>query len=55
MADKIKSNLTQDDFYGWTENQLLLSGRLAGNVITLDPLSNDSPGNGKLAVSRREH
>src|SRR5712671_6121220 len=36
-----------DDYYGWAEDQLLASGLLHGNVVTLNVMANDLGGNAK--------
>jgi VCBS repeat-containing protein len=36
-----------DDAYSWTEDDLIASGMLQGNIISLDVLANDRGGNGK--------
>lgn len=36
-----------DDAYSWSEDALQASGILAGNIITLDVMSNDAGGNAK--------
>src|SRR5262245_15859015 len=41
----------QDDSYGWTEDQLLGTGLISGNVVRLNVLSNDLGGNAKTLFS----
>lgn len=40
-----------DDNYNWTEDELLASGLLSGNIVTLDVMSNDLGGNAKKLYS----
>jgi VCBS repeat-containing protein len=36
-----------DDYYWWTEDELIASGLLNGNIVTLDAIANDLGGNAK--------
>ena len=53
MADPTLANTPQatDDSYWWTEDELIASGRLSGNIIALAVLSNDKGGNAKTLWS----
>jgi VCBS repeat-containing protein/probable HAF family extracellular repeat protein len=42
-----KSSQATDDTFSWTENDLIASGLLQGNIVWLDVLANDRGGNGK--------
>ena len=42
-----KSSQAIDDTYSWTEDNLIASGILNGNTVSLDVLANDGGGNGK--------
>ena len=48
-ASNTSSKLSQaaDDTYSWTEDSLIASGVLQGNIVSLDVLANDGGGNGK--------
>jgi uncharacterized delta-60 repeat protein len=41
----------KDDWYFWTEDQLLFSGLLVGDIVTLDVMANDSGGKAKKLFS----
>ena len=42
MAKITPTNFAANDSYAWTEDQLLSSGELNGNIVTLDVLANDA-------------
>jgi len=47
-----KTPQATDDSYSWTEDQLIASGLLlAGNIMTLNVMSNDLGGNAKTLFS----
>jgi uncharacterized delta-60 repeat protein len=46
-----KAPLAKGDNYAWTEDELIASGLMSGNIIILDPMSNDLGGNNKTLYS----